>query len=105
MMFWAVNSAFVLFAVLNINDPDWFLWLPTYLLVVATTIAHRKNKVSKKVVNLLMAYLFFIFIISFFGFVEVLDDSSDKMINMDEPKREAVGALMAIAWVFWTSRE
>tara|TARA_Y100001970_G_scaffold36818_1_gene45435 strand:+ start:1094 stop:1411 length:318 start_codon:yes stop_codon:yes gene_type:complete len=105
MMFWAVNSTFVLFAVLNINDPDWFLWLPTYLLVVATTIAHRKNKVSKKVVNLLMAYLFFIFIISFFGFVEVLDDSSDKMINMDEPKREAVGALMAIAWVFWTSRE
>ena len=105
MMFWAVNSAFILFAVLNINDPDWFLWLPTYLLVVATTIAHRKNKVSKRVVNLLMAYLFFIFIISFFGFVEILDKSSDKMVNMDEPKREALGALMAMAWVFWTSRE
>ena len=105
MMFWAVNSAFILFAVLNINDPDWFLWLPTYLLVVATTIAHRKNKVSKKIVNLLMAYLFFIFIISFFGFVEILDKSSDKMANMDEPKREALGALMAMAWVFWTSRE
>ena len=105
MMFWAVNSAFVLFAVLNINDPDWFLWLPTYLLVVATTIAHRKNNVSKKVVNLLMAYLFFIFIISFFGFIEILDKSYDKMAKMDEPKREALGALMAMAWVFWTSRE
>ena len=105
MMFWAVNSAFILFAVLNINDPDWFLWLPTYLLVVATTIAHRKNSVSKKAVNLLMAYLFFIFIISFFGFVEILDKSSDKMAKMDEPKREALGVLMAMAWVFWTSRE
>ena len=105
MMFWAVNSTFVFFAVLNINDPDWFFWLPTYLLVVATTIAHRKNKISKKVVNLLIAYLFFIFIISFFGFVDFLDKSSDKMANMDEPKREAVGALMAMAWVFWTSRE
>ena len=105
MIFWAVNSIFLLFAVLNINDPDWFLWLPTYLLVVLTTIAYRKNRVNKKAVNLLMAYLFFVFIMSFFGFVEVLDDSSDKMINMDEPKREAVGALMAIAWVFWTSRE
>jgi len=52
-----------------------------------------------------MAYLFFIFIISFFGFVEILDKSSDKMANMDEPKREALGALMAMAWVFWTSRE
>ena len=46
MMFWAVNSAFILFAVLNINDPDWFLWLPTYLFVLATTIALRKNLVS-----------------------------------------------------------
>ena len=105
MMFWAVSSIFVLFAVLNINDPDWFLWLPTYLLVVATTIAYRKNKVSKKAVNLLMAYLLFIFIISFFGFIEVLDKSSDKMANMDETKREAVGALIAMAWVFCTSRE
>tara|TARA_Y100001970_G_scaffold154662_1_gene189532 strand:- start:1831 stop:2148 length:318 start_codon:yes stop_codon:yes gene_type:complete len=105
MIFWAVNSIFLLFAVLNINDPDWFLWLPTYLLVVLTTIAYRKNRVNKKAVNLLMAYLFFVFIMSFFGFVEVLDTSSDKMANMDEPKREAVGALMAMVWVFWTSRE
>ena len=52
-----------------------------------------------------MAYLFFIFIISFFGFIEILDKSSDKMAKMDEPKREALGALMAMAWVFWTSRE
>ena len=52
MIFWAVNSIFLLFAVLNINDPDWFLWLPTYLLVVLTTIAYRKNRVNKKAVNL-----------------------------------------------------
>ena len=105
MLFWAVNSVFVLFAVLNINDPDWFIWVPTYFLVVASTAAYRENKIKKKTINKVLLYLLFIFIISFFGFVEVLDDSSDIMVNMKEPKREAVGALIAMAWVFWASRE
>ena len=48
MFFWAVNSVFVLFAVLNINDPDWFIWVPTYFLVVASTAAYRENKIKKK---------------------------------------------------------
>ena len=105
MFFWAVNSVFVLFAVLNINDPDWFIWVPTYFLVVASTAAYRENKIKKKTINKVLLYLLFVFIISFFGFVEVFDDSSDTMINMKEPKREAVGALIAMAWVFWASRE
>ena len=105
MLFWAVNSVFVLFAVLNINDPDWFIWVPTYFLVVASTVAYRENKIKKKTINKVLLYLLFIFIISFFGFVEVLDDNSDTMVNMKEPKREAVGALIAMAWVFWASRE
>jgi len=105
MLFWAVNSVFVLFAVLNINDPDWFIWVPTYFLVVASAAAYRENKINKKTINKVLLYLLFIFIISFFGFVEVFDDSSDTMVNMKEPKREAVGALIAMAWVFWASRE
>lgn len=105
MLFWAVNSVFVLFAVLNINDPDWFIWIPTYFLVVASTAAYRENKIKKKTINKVLLYLLFIFIISFFGFVEVFDDSSDIMVNMKEPKREAAGALIAMAWVFWASRE
>ena len=105
MFFWAVNSVFVLFAVLNINDPDWFIWVPSYFLVVASTAAYRENKIKKKTINKVLLYLLFIFIISFFGFVEVFDDSSDIMVNMKEPKREAVGALIAMAWVFWASRE
>ena len=105
MFFWAVNSVFVLFAVLNINDPDWFIWVPTYFLVVASTAAYRENKIKKKTINKVLLYLLFIFIISFFGFVEVFDNSSDTMVNMKEPKREAVGALIAMAWVFWASRE
>ena len=105
MFFWAVNSIFILFAVFNIDDPDWFLWIPTYLLVVAITAAFRKKKVSKKIVNILLLYLLSVFVISFFGFIEFLDNSSDIMVSMKEPKREAVGALIAMAWVFWTSRQ
>ena len=103
MFFWAVNSVFVLFAFLNHNDPDWFLWIPTYLAVPAATVAYRQNLINKKTLKALLFYLFFVFVVSFFGFVEILDQSSDTMLNMKEPNREAVGALIAMAWVFWTS--
>ena len=39
-----------------------------------------------------------------FGYIGVLDKNSDTMINMTEPNREAVGALLAASWVYWTSR-
>ena len=104
MLFLVVNSLFVLFAVLNINDPDWFLWVPTYLLVAVSTVAYQKRLINKKALNILIVYLLFIFVLAFFGFIEVLDKNSDTMINMKEPNREAFGALLAIGWIYWISR-
>ena len=104
MFFWLVNSLFILFAVLNINDPDWFLWVPTYLLVVAGAVSYKKKLINKKGMNVLLFFLLFVFVFSFFGFVETLDQSSDTMINISEPNREAVGVLMGVSWIFWTSR-
>ena len=105
MLFLVVNSLFILFAILNINDPDWFLWVPTYFLVAASTVAYQKKQINKNAMNILMVYLLFIFAFSFFGFIEVLDKNSDIMINMTEPNREAFGALLAMGWIYWTSRE
>jgi len=99
-----VNNLFILFAILNINDPDWFLWVPTYFLVAASTVAYQKKLINKKAMNILTAYLLLVFALSFFGYIEVLDKNSDTMINMTEPNREAFGALLAAGWVYWTSR-
>ena len=104
MLFLVVNSLFILFAVLNINDPDWFLWVPTYLLVAVSTVAYKKRLINKKALNILIVYLLFIFVLAFFGFIEVLDKNSDTMINMKEPNREAFGALLAMGWIYWISR-
>jgi len=104
MLFLVVNSLFILFAILNINDPDWFLWVPTYFLVAVSTVAYQKKLINKKAVNILMVYLLFVFALSFFGYIEVLDKNSDTMINMTEPNREALGALLAVGWIYWTSR-
>ena len=104
MLFLVVNSLFVLFAVLNINDPDWFLWVPTYLLVAVSTVAYQKRLINKKALNILIVYLLFIFVLALFGFIEVLDKNSDTMINMQEPNREAFGALLAMGWIYWISR-
>ena len=104
MLFLVVNSLFILFAVLNINDPDWFLWVPTYLLVAVSTVAYQKRLINKKALNILIVYLLFIFVLAFFGFIEVLDKNSVTMINMKEPNREAFGALLAMGWIYWISR-
>ena len=104
MLFLVVNSLFILFAILNINDPDWFLWVPTYFLVAASTVGYQKKLINKKAMNILMVYLLLVFALSFFGYIEVLDKNSDTMINMTEPNREAIGALLAASWVYWTSR-
>ena len=104
MLFLVVNSLFILFAALNINDPDWFLWVPTYLLVAVSTVAYQKRLINKKALNILIVYLLFIFVLAFFGFIEVLDKNSDTMINMKEPNREAFGALLAMGWIYWISR-
>ena len=104
MLFLVVNSLFILFAVLNINDPDWFLWVPTYFLVAASTVAYQKKLINKKAVNILMICLLFVFVISFFGFIEVLDKNTDIMLNIKEPNREALGVLLAMGWIYWTSR-
>jgi hypothetical protein len=104
MLFLVVNSLFILFAILNINDPDWFLWVPTYFLVAASTVAYQKKLINKKAMNILTAYLLLVFALSFFGYIEVLDKNSDTMINMTEPNREAFGALLAAGWVYWISR-
>ena len=104
MLFLVVNSLFILFAVLNINDPDWFLWVPTYLLVAVSTVAYKKRLINKKALNILIVYLLFIFVLALFGFIEVLDKNSDTMINMQEPNREAFGALLAMGWIYWISR-
>tara|TARA_B100000579_G_C22218568_1_gene570637 strand:- start:24 stop:344 length:321 start_codon:yes stop_codon:yes gene_type:complete len=104
MFFLVVNSLFIFFAILNINDPDWFLWAPTYFLVAASTVAYQNKLINKKAVNFLMVYLIFVFALSFFGFIEALDKNSDTMINMKEQNREALGALLAMGWIYWTSR-
>ena len=104
MLFLVGNSLFILFAVLNINDPDLFLWVPTYFLGAVSTVAYQKKLINKKALNILMVYLLFIFALSFFGFIQVLDKNSDTMINMKEPNSEAFGSLLAICWIYWTSR-
>ena len=104
MFFLVVNSLFIFFAILNINDPDWFLWVPTYFLVAASTVAYQNKLINKKTVNVLMVYLLFVFTLSFFGFIEALDKNSDIMVNMKEQNREALGVLLAMGWIYWTSR-
>ena len=37
---------FIIFAIMNLNDPDWFIWIPAYG-IIASLILVTNNKIRK----------------------------------------------------------
>ena len=99
-------GAFTLFAILNLNDPDWFIWVPVYGIIAALILVTNSNARKLK----LMAGCFFI-VLGLFVFAEVLNDimfiqPDDRMIGLWEYQREGLGLILAgISIVFFWHKE
>ena len=33
ILLWLIAAVFIVFAVVNFDDPDWFIWVPTYIAI------------------------------------------------------------------------
>lgn len=89
---------FLAFGLLNLNDPDWYLWTPMYFITAAIIFSKTKNKFILNVFYLLVIVLV---VLSFAGTI-TLDKEADSMVGMVENKREAIGGALSIcsAWFF-----
>jgi hypothetical protein len=56
-MRYLVASFFLLFAIVQYNDPDWYIWIPIYLLV-SMVILFGRQYTSIKVINALIGIYF-----------------------------------------------
>ena len=86
---------------MNLNDPDWFIWIPAYgiiaILILVTNSKIRKIK--------LFAGCFFL-VTGLFVFVEVFKDvmvaqPNDQMVGLWEHQREGLGMILAGISIFF----
>ena len=92
---------FLAFGLLNLNDPDWYLWTPMYFITAAIIFSKTKNKLTLNIFYLLVIVLV---VLSLTG-TTALDKEVDSMVGMVENKREAIGGVFSICSVWFFSRK
>ena len=100
-MAWLGAAIFFIFGLLNINDPDWFIWVPTYLMIAIIPTIPQKI-LSLKIQFFLSVTLFIVGILIFLG---ILDTSfyyqaDNMMTGLLEYQREGVGLLLGSFWIY-----
>ena len=100
-MVWLGAITFFIFGLLNINDPDWFIWVPTYLMIAIIPIIPQN-------ILPLNAKIFFsstLFIVGSLVFLGILDTSfyyqaDNMMTGLLEYQREGIGLLLGSFWIY-----
>jgi energy-coupling factor transporter transmembrane protein EcfT len=99
---WGIALMFVLFAVVNLNDPDGFIWTPIY---VAVAVLPLIQTVKKKYLNIFSLILFGVGLFIVLGFLNSFmpQQIDDRMVNMWEYQREGLGLILGSVWL-WLGR-
>ena len=94
---------FILFALMNINDPDGFIWVPTY---VAVGILPLFKKAKQQYLNIFATLIFIIGLLILFGFLNKLmpQQIDERMVNLWEYQREGIGLILGAIWLAFGSR-
>jgi hypothetical protein len=103
----ALSVVFALFAIVQYNDPDWYLWIPLYLVIVAALL--MKQIYANKNVLLVLTIIYALYAASYIpyivewvqsGFTSIVGEmkASTPVI---EWTREFFGLLLCIATLFW----
>lgn len=103
-----IAAIFLLFAAVQYNDPDWYLWIPVYLIIVILTILSMGKKLPTKVLYAILIVYLIWFISMVPNFTHWLkNDMPDitgtmKASNPEiELMREFFGVLICIAALVW----
>tara|TARA_B110000467_G_scaffold143233_1_gene145158 strand:- start:64 stop:417 length:354 start_codon:yes stop_codon:yes gene_type:complete len=93
-----ITFIFLIFAILNINDPDGLIWIITYLTIACLPWI---NIINQKKLNI---FAILIFIIGSFISLGLLNSImpqqyDDQMISLWEYQREGIGLILGALWV------
>ena len=104
-MIWLGISTFLIFGILNMNDPDWFIWVPLYCVIAIMPIIPKNilDVQAKKIISMIF------FILGVLIFLKILDTSfyyqtDDKMISLWEYQREGLGLILGSIWIYYKKK-
>ncbi|MDG2266678.1 MAG: transmembrane 220 family protein [Candidatus Marinimicrobia bacterium] len=90
---------FILFALMNINDPDGFIWVPVYVTVAFLPLTSIE-KVSVRLLKFCSLFLFIVGTLMALGLLNSIMpwQADDRMGNLWEHQREGLGLILGAAW-------
>jgi len=96
---------FCFFAVVNLNDPDGFIWVPVYVTVAFLPLASIE-KVSVRLLKFCSLFLFIVGALVALGLLNSIMpwQADDRMGNMWEHHREGFGLILGAIWL-WFGRK
>ena len=102
---WAIALIFCSFALVNLNDPDGFIWVPVYVTVAFLPL----SSIEKVSVRLLKFSSLFLFIVGALVALGLLNSimpwqADDRMGNLWEHQREGLGLILGAAWLWFGHR-
>lgn len=96
---WGVALIFILFAILNLNDPDGWIWAFIYL---AVAIIPFVRKVKHRFLNQLASTLLVLGLLIVSGLLNnwMPQQADDRMVNLWENQREGLGIILGSVWLW-----
>ena len=92
---WMIAAVFIVFAMVNFDDPDWFIWVPTYSAII--------NNSHLKIVAILILILGILVALGFLNTI-MPQQMDNRMVDMWEYQREGVGLILGAIWL-WFGRK
>ena len=100
-----IAAVFIVFAVVNFDDPDWFIWVPTYIAIGLLPLLPVGILINSHL-KIIAIVILILGILVALGFLNTImpRQMDNRMVNMWEYQREGVGLLLGAIWL-WFGRK
>ena len=105
ILLWLIAAVFIVFAVVNFDDPDWFIWGPTYIAIGLLPLLPVGILINSHL-KIIAIVILILGILVALGFLNTImpRQMDNRMVNMWEYQREGVGLLLGAIWL-WFGRK
>ena len=105
ILLWLITAVFIVFAVVIFDDPDWFIWVPTYIAIGLLPLLPVGILINSHL-KIIAIVILILGILVALGFLNTImpRQMDNRMVNMWEYQREGVGLLLGAIWL-WFGRK